>query len=169
MDAADSPAIDSPATKLPFDDFMHVVRCTPLISIDLIIGNGQGQFLLGLRNNEPAAGFWFVPGGRVRKDETLDQAFQRLTLDELGVTISRHQAQPYGVWEHQYPTNASRQPGFGTHYVVLAYRLTLPEIPAGLPQLQHARYQWLSPEQICPDLAIHANTRAYFQIPLPHQ
>ncbi|EBV2538175.1 GDP-mannose mannosyl hydrolase, partial [Salmonella enterica] len=47
------------------EDFAAVVRTTPLISLDFIVENGQGEILLGQRLNRPAQGYWFVPGGRV--------------------------------------------------------------------------------------------------------
>jgi hypothetical protein len=52
-------------------DFHSVVRLAPLVSIDLIIRNARGEVLLGLRNNEPAKGLFFVPGGIIRKQERL--------------------------------------------------------------------------------------------------
>ena len=61
----------------------------PLISIDLLVQNEHGEYLLGLRNNRPAQGYWFVPGGRVLKNETLDGAFKRLTFEELGIELKR--------------------------------------------------------------------------------
>jgi colanic acid biosynthesis protein WcaH len=66
------------------ETFSTVIESTPLVSIDLVIKNQQGQALLGQRLNRPAKGFWFVPGGRVLKNESLAAAFKRLTLDELG-------------------------------------------------------------------------------------
>lgn len=36
--------------------FQTIVQHTPLVSIDLIIKNAQGQVLLGRRNNRPAQG-----------------------------------------------------------------------------------------------------------------
>ena len=36
------------------EDFATVVRSTPLISIDLIVENDSGEFLLGKRTNRPA-------------------------------------------------------------------------------------------------------------------
>ena len=63
--------------------FQTIVQNTPLVSIDLVIKNAQDQVLLGRRNNRPAQGYWFVPGGRIRKNETLAQAFKRLTCVEL--------------------------------------------------------------------------------------
>ena len=80
------------------EDFATVVRSTPLISIDLIVENERGEFLLGKRTNRPAQGFWFVPGGRVQKDETLANAFERLTLAELGLQLPMAAGQFYGVW-----------------------------------------------------------------------
>ena len=69
--------------------FETVVASTPLISIDLLVQNEHGEYLLGLRNNRPAQGYWFVPGGRVLKNETLDGAFKRLTFEELGIELKR--------------------------------------------------------------------------------
>lgn len=78
------------------EDFATVVRSTPLISIDLIVENERGEFLLGKRTNRPAQGLWFVPGGRVQKDETLSDAFERLTLAELGLQLPMAAGQFYG-------------------------------------------------------------------------
>ncbi|HGY7193620.1 TPA: NUDIX domain-containing protein, partial [Escherichia coli] len=55
--------------------FKNIIRNTPLISIDLIIQNEKDEYLVGKRNNRPARGFWFVPGGRILKDESLDNGF----------------------------------------------------------------------------------------------
>ena len=70
---------------LSLEIFKTVVASTPLVSIDLIIRNSQEQVLLGLRNNRPTQGYWFVPGGRIQKDERLENAFRRLVSVELGV------------------------------------------------------------------------------------
>lgn len=51
--------------------FETVVASTPLISIDLLVKNKKGEYLLGLRNNRPAQGYWFVPGGRIQKTKHL--------------------------------------------------------------------------------------------------
>ncbi len=50
---------------LSHEDFATVVRSTPLISIDLIVENSRGEFLLGKRTNRPAQ--WIlVCAGRTR-------------------------------------------------------------------------------------------------------
>jgi len=93
------------------------------VSIDLIVENPQGEFLLGQRVNPPAQGFWFVPGGRIRKNETLADAFRRISATELGVSLPLSRAQLLGAYEHIYNDNFLAEPGINTHYVVLGYAL----------------------------------------------
>ena len=143
------------------EDFATVVRSTPLISLDLIVENERGEFLLGRRTNRPAQGYWFVPGGRVQKDETLKDAFARLTGAELGKRFTMEEGRFYGVWQHFYDDNFSG-PDFSTHYVVLGFRLRVNEADLALPTEQHEAYRWLSPEALIASDDVHDNSRAYF-------
>ena len=72
------------SNHLPAEVFGEVIRNTPLVAIDLVVRDQSGRALLGKRLNRPAQGYWFAPGGRIRKNETLDAAFLRLTAAELG-------------------------------------------------------------------------------------
>ena len=142
------------------DIFKIIVEHTPLISIDLILRNSAGDVLLGKRRNRPAQGVWFVPGGRVGKDEALDAAFLRLTEVELGQPVSREQASFLGVYEHFYNDNFQGT-DFSTHYVVLAYQLSLP-LTTEFPKDQHEAYAWFSSEALLADDLVHTNSKAYF-------
>lgn len=146
---------------LSAEDFSTVVRSTPLISIDLIVENQAGEFLLGQRTQRPAQNFWFVPGGRVQKDETLERAFARLTEAELGKAFTLQNGEFYGVWQHFYDDNFSGT-DFSTHYVVLGFRLRVDADALQLPDAQHSEYQWLTPEELLARDDVHDNSRAYF-------
>lgn len=143
------------------EDFATVVRSTPLISIDLIVENADGEFLLGKRTNRPAQGFWFVPGGRVQKDEPMAQAFERLTLGELGLCLPLAAGEFYGVWQHFYDDSFSGT-DFSTHYIVLGFRLKVNQADLALPDAQHEAYRWLTPEALIAEEKVHDNSRAYF-------
>src|SRR5438067_1704323 len=106
------------------DDFLALVEHAPLVSIDLIVRDSDGQVLLGFRRNEPAKNSWFVPGGRIYKDERIEAAFQRISSTELGHSQAIEDAHFLGVFQHFYSTNFAENGKFGTHYVVLAYELT---------------------------------------------
>lgn len=148
----------------------EVVERTPLVSIDLIVTNARNEVLLGWRNNKPAQHCWFVPGGVVRKGETLQQAFERLVRDELGVsTQSRSKALLGGVYEHHYTDNFAGLPGVATHYVVLAHRLNAEQHLPGLggldhlPKAQHNDYVWMPVDELLNNPQVHTHTKAYFQ------
>ncbi len=143
------------------DDFLQLVRNAPLVSIDLIVRDAQGLVLLGLRNNRPAQGWWFVPGGIVRKGERLEQAFRRISEAELGSVHELSAARSLGHYEHLYDDNFAGEPGFGTHYVVLAWELTPQPGAIDLPRQQHRDYRWAGLEELARDPAIHPNSRAY--------
>lgn len=143
------------------EDFATVVRSTPLISIDLVVENERGEFLLGKRTNRPAQGYWFVPGGRVQKDEALERAFERLTHAELGLRLPQSAGRFYGVWQHFYDDNFSGN-AFSTHYIVLGYRLKVNQADLRLPDAQHDDYRWLTPDALLASDNVHDNSRAYF-------
>lgn len=145
-------------------DFLDVVRLTPLVAFDLIVSDAQGRVLIGRRRNRPARGTWFVPGGRILKDETLDAAFTRIADAELGIAqLARSTARFEGVFEHHYADNFAGEPDVSTHYIVLAYSLTLTgTAPLGRPE-QHSEYVWLAPSELLSRADVHENTKAYFR------
>ncbi|MFT5713211.1 MAG: colanic acid biosynthesis protein WcaH [Glaciecola sp.] len=142
--------------------FKTVIASTPLVSIDLVIKNTHGEYLLGFRNNRPAQGFWFVPGGRVLKDETMDDAFIRLCQNELGVDLTRQQAVFLGPFEHFYDDCVFGE-DITTHYVVLGYGLTIDIDLASLPQDQHNQYRWVNEAELLADEKVHIHSKWYFQ------
>ena len=142
--------------------FEKIVKFTPLISIDLIVKNHKNKILLGKRNNRPAKGFWFVPGGRVLKDEPLSTAFHRLIKEELNIEQSCIESEFIGVYQHFYDDNFSRKQ-FSTHYIVLAYTIKLNGLMPSLPSDQHSQYQWFSEIELLKSNEVHEYTKWYVQ------
>jgi colanic acid biosynthesis protein WcaH len=151
-----------PVALLSKDVFATVVANAPLVAIDLIVQNPQGAVLLGLRNNPPAKGYWFVPGGRIRKGESLDTAFARIAQDELGLPARRSEHSPAGVYEHFYDVNFNGAARASTHYVVLAYQIRIEPESVQPPHDQHSRFQWMQPDRILQHPDVHSYTKAYF-------
>jgi colanic acid biosynthesis protein WcaH len=149
---------------LSAEQFREAVDMLPLVSIDLLVRDSRGRYLLGLRGNPPASGQWFVPGGRIRKGETLSQALQRLAGEELGMAMGADRWHFLGVYEHFYDINFAGEAGMPTHYVVLAYQTQLPAGPIGtaLPATQHLGYRWDSPQDAAAEADVHPYTKAYF-------
>ncbi len=150
---------EKPIMLLNIDDFSSVIKNAPLISIDLIVKNFKKEILLGKRVNEPAKGCWFVPGGRVFKDETLDEAFNRISKEELSLDIKREESKFYGIYEHFYENNVFND-DFGTHYIVLAHEfMTNDDLRLND---QHEAYKWFGLEGVLNSGKVHKYTKNYF-------
>ncbi|EMN6211648.1 GDP-mannose mannosyl hydrolase [Vibrio vulnificus] len=143
--------------------FSQVIESTPLVSIDLVIEDETGQVLLGERLNRPAQGFWFVPGGRILKNEKLEDAFARLTQEELGQEFELSQAKLLGPYTHLYDDNVFGNE-FTTHYVAIAYKLVVIRSELNLPMdVQHSRYRWYDKNELLTSDKVHIHTKWYFQ------
>ena len=163
----------SPSHWLSSEQFSQACAALPLVSLDFCLlrpscsGAAGHELLLGLRNNRPAQGWWFTPGGRIRKNEQLASASARIALDELGLpatTLPR--VRLMGAWDHCYADSAF-DPAVSTHYVNLPHWLALSQaeadaltLPQG-PDQQHARWQWLPLEQAVQNESVHAYVRVY--------
>ena len=132
------------------------------MSIDLLVKNTQGQYLLGYRTNRPAQGFWFVPGGRIYKGESMDSAFSRLTETELGVKIGRQSGRFIGLFEHFYDDFVFGS-GVSTHYVVLGYEITVNIELSELPVEQHSHYKWFEQSEIIESGDVHQHSKWYLE------
>lgn len=77
----------SGCVKLTLSEYSEVVRKIPILCVDGVIRNEKGQYLLVKRKNEPFKGQWWVPRGRVLKGETIEEAFRRKMMEELGIAV----------------------------------------------------------------------------------
>ncbi len=143
--------------------FLTIVKLAPLASVDLIVYHPDGNVLLGYRQNKPAQNTWFVPGGKILKDERISAALQRVAKTELGLEITPSQTRFKGVYEHLYPDNFSGEPGISTHYVVLAYEFQVANDEEMHGDNQHAQLKWWSISDLLAAPDVHPNTKAYFK------
>jgi colanic acid biosynthesis protein WcaH len=161
------PSTRTSPQRLPVERWANVVRDAPLVSFDLLVMTPAERVLLGYRENQPARHSWFVPGGVVRKNEPLARAFLRVTHDELGRAYALDDSRLHGVYEHFYDENFRDEPGYGTHYVVMARILEVPAEWEVVPREQHARYRWASVAELGADDTVHRYVRNYFSAAPP--
>lgn len=167
--------------RLSSDEFAYVIERTSLISVDLLLFNTEGRILLGRRTHEPAKGSWFTLGGRVYKNESLEDATQRILSSEVAVptrNISSFTSKLHGVYRHKYETNFGEESKkFGTDYVNFAYSLHVAECYEtehvrslealkGIGDVdkdeQHCAFGWFSIEDIMRDNNVHPYVKCYF-------
>jgi colanic acid biosynthesis protein WcaH len=138
--------------------FKTVVDSAPLISIDILIKKSN-KILLGKRINKPAQGYFFSIGGRINKNETIDNAMARVALNELNIDL-KYTPEFIGVFEHFY--DDSMYGNVSTHYVNLAYEYEVKGVQ-NLPTDQHSEYQWFSIEELLNSDQVHLYVKDYFR------
>jgi len=153
---------------VPKEQYLEIIKNTQVISADLIVFNNMGQVLLGKRTGEPAKDTWFVPGGRIRLDETFPAAARRIIVQELGIitddqTLQEHMPKPAGVYHQTYSNNFDNN-DFGAHYITFAYTLILPHTSSDMPKTdhQHSEFKWWAIEDLLASQEVHIYCKNYF-------
>jgi len=139
--------------------FKTVVSSTPLISIDLLVKK-DNKILLGKRINKPAQGYLFSIGGRVYKNESIQQATARIAKTELNIELKLI-PKFIGVFEHFYDDGIYKD--ISTHYINLAYEVDINNEMLNLPTEQHNEYQWLSIDELLKSKQVHKYVKDYFR------
>ena len=85
---------------IPQTTYDQITKLMPIVSVEaLIIADDKMLFLR--RKNEPAKGQWWFPGGRIRKDEALQETLSREIKEETGLKIVS--ARLIGVYSRIFP------------------------------------------------------------------
>lgn len=84
----------------------------PQIAVGAVVVD-NGALLMVRRGHEPAKGLWTIPGGRLEKNELLEDAVVREVAEETGLQITVSEL--LGIFE---------VPG-DPHYVILDYLATV--------------------------------------------
>ena len=138
--------------------FKIVVDSAPLISIDILLKK-DNKVLLGKRENKPAQGYFFSTGGRINKNETINNAMIRIAKNELNIDL-KFTPEFIGIFEHFY--DDSIYENVSTHYVNIAYEYEAEEIP-NLPTDQHSEYKWFTIDELLESKQVHKYVKDYFK------
>ena len=140
---------------IPEDEWKTIVEHVPIVSVDLVVIRDD-QILLGKRRNRPAKGEWFVPGGRVKKGETREEAVHRVASEELSLSV--RVLESLGAYEHLYD-DAEIAVESGKHY--LANGFVVEPLEGELTtDSQHSEFGWFSIEELPP---LHDHVSAYIR------
>lgn len=144
------------------NEFKEVIKLTPLVAIDMIF-EYNNKILLGERKNEPAKGYYFIPGGRILKNETLDEAFNRLSFIELGIKLNKEDFKFHMNTQHIYDNNFFNN-DFNTHYICLCYKHKLSNENFKNINLnnQHNGVVYMDISELLKYDLVHVNTKKYF-------
>ncbi len=86
---------------VPEETFGDCLAHLPQVCVEVVVAH-DGGVVLARRTNEPAAGEWFWPGGRLYKGERLPVAARRIAREELGLAVAIERR--LGVHSHFWDT-----------------------------------------------------------------
>ena len=70
--------------------FQTIMENSIITTVDVIFVKEGKEILLGLRNNKPLEGVYYLPGGRIEKGETILEAVKRKMKSELNFQINEN-------------------------------------------------------------------------------
>jgi len=151
------------AEKLSEEIWKTCVNSIPIFGIDMIIFSRKYGVLMGRRINNPAKGKLFVPGGRVYKNERIKDAFNRILLNETGLTFSFNKTISMGLYEHFYNVTSWSTLECSTHYIIDARLIEIDQEKINLKinlNEQHSNFEWISLEDM-KSSSIHSYSKMY--------
>ena len=79
--------IEDPKKGLPEEIFLFASSIVPMVNVDLLIKDAQGQTLLTWREDHYSKSGWHIPGGIIRHKETIAERIHKVALLELAANI----------------------------------------------------------------------------------
>mgnify|MGYP001558704055 CR=1 FL=1 len=117
--------------------YQQIHKAIPVVCVDFVLKK-DSSFLLAKRINKPAQGQWFLPGGRIMKNETFENAVLRKMKEEVGIEGAI--VKILGVDETFFPDGPFDD---STHTINIVFLVSpkSPESPITLDS-QNEEYQW---------------------------
>ena len=142
--------------------FLDIIDKTPLCSIDILI-NIKNKYVFGLRKNKPASGYYFVPGGRILKNEIYQLTIKRILKNELGLSIINPKFKIIGIYNHIYRDNVFNAKNINTHYFVCAIEIKLKNEIKLTKDSQHKKFILLTKVEALKHNKVHKLTKNYLK------
>lgn len=125
---------------IPTEKFKELLNISPICTVDVLFFNSdKTKTLLFKRTNEPLLGEYFSVGGRLFKNERLEDCAVRKAIEEIGVIIDREKLVYGGILEELNPNSIFE--GASYHAVDFFYGYVL-EGEELILDKQHSDEKW---------------------------
>lgn len=103
---------------IPKKDYKMILENMPVCCVDLVFHLGN-KVLLVLRKQEPVKGEFWLPGGRIFKNERLVDAVARKAKEEFGVDVIIERK--IGVYEIMFNNGPFKDLKTGVHDIAVCF------------------------------------------------
>jgi colanic acid biosynthesis protein WcaH len=130
---------------IPEELYIQIMENVPILCVDLIVKN-KGKILLVKRKNKPLKGHYWLPGGRVNKNEKLASAAKRKCLEECGIKVGK--VKELGTYEYIGKDAIFDKVKTGIHTTSVVFEIKSPRQEIKVDK-NHEDYIWVKPKD-CP-------------------
>ena len=131
--------------KIPSKLYEKIVENMPFCCVDMVV-HYKGLVLLVKRKNKPAKGVWWLPGGRIYKNESLEHAALRKVYEETG--IKARIKKRLGVYETMFKGGPFKDLKTGIHTVNVCFLVEPADrnfnVQGFKGKVDYSNYKWIS-------------------------
>jgi colanic acid biosynthesis protein WcaH len=129
---------------LPEEEYLKIIKTMPLFCVDFLI-RCKDKYLLIKRSEEPVKGIYWVIGGRMMFNETLDELAVRVQTREIGRYFNNRKSIAFANYFFPDVPN-----GRATHTPTMLYLVEVDEMFKPKLDSTHLDYIWTKslPEQL---------------------
>ncbi len=132
------------------DIFKEILSFVPICTVDIVFFNKEkNKILLCKRINQPLEGVYFINGGRLFKNEELEDCAVRQAKTELGISVDKNKLIFGGVSNEIFDT--SRFENVGYHAMDVFFGYIIDENIEIKFDEQHSDHKWFQTD----DLRLH--------------
>ena len=128
--------------------YKQILQNTTIITVDIVLLNkDKTQVLLFKRNNKPLKGEYYLPGGRIHKNEKLIDAAIRKSQEEFNLDLTENELQFGGFTEEFYDETIYENTNL--HDINFYYYYVLEDSSKKLKlDPQHTNYKWFDIKEL---------------------
>jgi colanic acid biosynthesis protein WcaH len=127
---------------IPDDEYQRIRQQMPIPCVDLLVLKPSCEILLVQRTNEPARGWWWLPGGRVAFGETRAEATLRKLREECN--LEAVSTRELGTFDIFLGFEDGKQK---SHAITTVFRVDVDDSAAIMLDGQAATASWCSKEE----------------------
>ena len=125
------------------DLYKIILESIPILTVDIVIFNkDKDKVLLFKRNNNPIKGVYYTPGGRINKNESLNNAVIRKGKEELGLNLNSFDLKFCGIIEEFF--DISSYDNISSHNINMVYEYILEDLNKINLDNQHEDFDWFN-------------------------
>jgi len=122
------------------EEYSKILELTPVCCVDLIVKH-ENKVLLVFRENSPAKNYWFLPGGRIFKNEILTEAVLRKAKEELGIEVKI--LKQLGAYDAIFKESYFKNINSGTHTIGIVFIVEPAKDFKITLDSTHSKFKWV--------------------------